>query len=87
MKHTLLGKQHTAIVATLALVAWFAFLADSSLGSLQLYWPLETGSGGTVFDAGDYGRDGTITGATWQTDVPLTLSGISTHSLGIRRQR
>ena len=34
------------------------------------YWNFEEGSGNTVFDQSSYGNDGTINGATYNTNVP-----------------
>ena len=42
----------------------------SSYSSLISWWRFEEGSGTTATDSGTGGNDGTITGATYQTDVP-----------------
>ena len=42
----------------------------SGFSSLVSWWRFEEGSGTTATDSGTGGNDGTITGATYQTDVP-----------------
>ena len=68
------------VVVLLAAVGML-FCSGRARAGLQVYWPLETGSGATAYDSSPNGRNGTITGATWDTSVPSTLLGTSTRSL------
>jgi hypothetical protein len=57
----------------------------SSSSNLQAYWNFNEGSGTALTDQTTNGNNGTITGATWSEDVPISIEGgfFSTYTFNV----
>jgi len=53
----------------------------TSSGDLQAYWLMNENSGSTIADATTNNNSGTITGATWSTDTPVSSSSTTTPAV------
>jgi len=53
----------------------------TSQGDLQAYWLMNEGSGSTIADTTTNNNSGTITGATWSTDTPVSSSSTTTPAV------